>query len=83
MISHLLFPLLLIPLYSCTEYTHVNVIVFTRIPAWRVNFFLKDGLHGDAWLYFPGYKVEFIFLFWLTISWHWFCYNIPLVMQVA
>jgi hypothetical protein len=48
MISHLLFPLLLIPLYSCTEYTHVNVIVFTRIPAWRVNFFLKDGLHGDA-----------------------------------
>lgn len=37
--SHLLFPLLLISLYSCTEYTHVNVIVFTRIPAWRVTFF--------------------------------------------
>jgi hypothetical protein len=60
--SHLLFPLLLIPLHSCTEYTHVNVIVF--------KFFFFDGLHGDAWLYFPGYKVEFIFLFWLTIWWH-------------
>lgn len=37
--SHLLFPLLLILLYSCTEYTHVNVIVFTRLPG-VLHFFL-------------------------------------------
>jgi hypothetical protein len=56
------------PSFNVLVYTHVNVCVFTRTPFLLSNLACStsslqssDGSLGNAWLYFPSFKVGKIY----------------------